>query len=302
MSNLDLIDLYFQDKLTPEEAENFEALLDEDPQFQRDFQAASDIVEGVILHEENEFKNRLEDVEETLEQDGFFSEEEERDIISAIQSESMKSIIEEVSAEFDSRKVEKTSKVVQLSKRRNLVKRLSIAASVLILILAGWYFKSDWNPGENYLANYFAPATDELSPHVARELDELGFGGTDPVILQQLQNLMEAYSNERSTVFLQIYDENAASFSRSPFSSETEFYHAQMLISEGRIEEAQLILERLNGLDLVGYQDKIQWNLSLLYLEKGNRREAEELLLGISTDSEYFSKAKSLLQELNSEE
>lgn len=299
---MDLIDLYFQDNLTPEEAENFEALLDKDPQFQRDFQAASDIVEGVILHEESEFKNRLEDVEETLEQDGFFSEEEDRDIISAIQSESMKSIIEEVSAEFDSRKIEKTSKVVQLSKRRNLVKRLSIAASVLILILAGWYFQSDWNPGENYLANYFAPATDELSPLVARELDELGFGGTDPALLQQLENMMKAYVDERNVLFFQIYNENRESFSRSPFNNEIEFYHAQMLISGGRIEEAELILERLNGLDLVGYQDKIQWNLSLLYLEKGNRREAEELLLGISSDSEYFSRAKSLLQELNSEE
>ena len=300
MSNRDLIDLYFQNRLDPEQFNRFNDLRLKDPQFQKEFQEISDVVGGIELLEEMSLQDRIREVEESFQQEGFFSDEKEKDIISAIQNESMKAVIEEVGRDYELHQQKGEPKVIQLSKRRNLIIRLSLAASVLLLIFAGWYLLNDQVSTDRYLASHFEPAADALSSKVESELDELGFGGQNPVLLNKVQSIMEAYSRADYDLFIEIYNENAADYKNSIFSNEIEFYRSQVLISDNRVEEAKTLLEVLNGIELVGYQDKIQWNLSLLYLEMGDFSRAEEVLSKIPQDSQYHNKARMLLDQLDS--
>lgn len=300
MSNIDLIDLYFQNKLGPEESDRFKELLHEDSQFQKDFQEISDVVGGIELLEEMSFQEKIGEVEESFQQEGFFSDENEKDIISAIQNESMKDIIKEVAKDYDLHQQKGESKVIPRSKPGNLTIRWSIAASVLLLIFAGWYFLNDQTSTERYLASYFEPATNALSTQVESELDELGFGGQNPALLRKIQSMMEAYTSADNDLFIKIYNENSRDFKNSVFSNEIEFYRSQILISEDQIEEAELLLEQLNARNLIGYQDKIQWNLSLIYLETGQVDQAKEFLLLIPQESEFYARARILLNQLHS--
>ena len=182
-------------------------------------------------------------------------------------------------------------KVISLSRRI-----LSLAASFLVIGLAGWWFLSQPASPEQIYANNFSVHPDKLSIEIEDRLSETGFG-INKEALGNLQNAINTYNNGDYQMAIQQLNAYKNANSEDVLASYAQFYEAVALLKNGKIEAGQ---EQLESLSKVNFplQADAQWYLALANLQQGNITKAKEILQSLTAVTRYQKKATNILNDL----
>lgn len=159
-----------------------------------------------------------------------------------------------------------------------------MAASIILLVSIGFYWKQYSSSPETLFADYYTTASNTSHPIIRNQND------TD-----ELTKAFIAYENEA-------YDQAQILFNnlyKTSNNSELLFYegicYLEMNKTQGAIEtfnKHQTFQDKLAG--------KSQWYLALAYLKSDEKSKAKNLLeeISSSTSNYYYDKAKDLLSKL----
>lgn len=212
--------------------------------------------------------------------------EQHKKLIGAIEAEGVRQLLEQIHEEhFAEGNTEKaTAKVVDFKphKWRNV---LAIAASVSLLLVAGWWvFTQQATPQQKLYANYFDPA--EGLPTTLGATDDPRFA--EGMVSYKLGNYAEALA------FWQPLLETGT-------ANDTLNYFAGVALLAGQ-QPAQAI-ERLQPIaqqPQSAYQTDAQWYLALAYLLEGQQATAREMLQELSSGQHtYTQKSREILQKMD---
>lgn len=265
------IDAYLDEELSAEERTEFESALAQDVQLQEELNTHRLEREAVLLMLQQDFKTKIKT----------WRAEESQESTSTTQAEAPKE-----------------AKVVDLqkktpAKRVSLIRRLSIAASLLLLIGFG---ASIWN-GQNY-------SNSALADNYYMLADTGGDKGGTASVEADFQTGLTAFVNEKN------YTRAIAAFEKIPTNSpqyiEAQYYlgHA-FYLSKNYNEAAKKFEMVLSNDSLPAFlnRNKIEWNQILALLAAGQTDATfEQKLNKIATDGQapFKQKAQELQTEMNS--
>lgn len=201
---------------------------------------------------------------------------------------SAQSLLQEIDKKIDLQTTTRKSNI-----RRLLPMLLSVAASVLILVVTGiWLLSTPIDaPSADLFTNYFEP--------LAVAIPQTGIDRGPTAYDHPVSRAEEA---------LKKYEEGAFEPANKLFESlpleqmeqvPIRFYYSLSLLSAGQQDAAIVILEKL-ALEVkdTKYLENIQWYLALAYIKSGTNDKAESPLKALQNSSYYQHKAASLLNEL----
>lgn len=173
---------------------------------------------------------------------------------------------------------------------------LSIAAAFLILVVAAWFIFSQTSTAGSAFQYAFSPMEDSLSPSIASELEETGFGNVTEE-LKQIQEGLNAYNSK---------DYSLAIAKLSPTATQSNYwqkdkiqlYLAISYLGEKNATSAIPLLEPLQN--KAQFEEKIdaQWYLALAYLKNENLEKAIPILENLKGHSTYGTKVQKVLERL----
>ncbi len=160
---------------------------------------------------------------------------------------------------------------------------LYIAASVIVLLGVSLFFMNQTPSNEKLFATYFEPYPNTVAPIVRnssqKDLKSDAFAAYELGDYQRAAQLFNTLTENSQEDF-------------------APFYHAISLMMLDEIDGATTIFKS-NPWN-IGYQEKVDWYLSLCHLKQGRIRKAKALLSNIVQSQSYNSeKAKYLLSKLN---
>jgi len=254
LSQFEKVERYVLGKMTPEETSAFEHSLQTDAKLSESVQRKRMLLGSIKLAHEEDLKSK----------------------ISAIQERT--SIDLSQNSEIRPRKFRKLSTA------------LTIAASVLLIILAIWYLipKSD----QQLARQYFTPYPDVLS----QQIEERGFFGS-----HESETYLKAGMSEYNTQDYSSSTSSLASYINEaplehPFLQEGSLYLALSYFQVQNYPESTNILLRLDEVPNTDLGNVIDWYLGLSYLAEGKRAEAKIKLTVLSNDDKYSARAEALLE------
>ena len=216
---LEHIDAYLSGSMKEPDLKDFSHRLNQDPQLQEEVRFHQEIIKGIEKYGQALFRLNVQSVEEELDREGFFSNKEEKDIIQGIDSigkAEFESLVKDIDQELEQEKfystqtkeTTKKGKIIYFRDRRML---MGIAASLLVLIAAAFFFWPRSVDTEQIYASNFVPVEDPISEELNVEKGELGFAGNiDPLLA--LEAAMEFYNARDCDAFIQA----SGSFSEAP--------------------------------------------------------------------------------------
>lgn len=170
--------------------------------------------------------------------------------------------------------------------KQNKAKWYLIAASILLLVSIGFYWKQYSSNPETLFADYYTTASNTSHP-ITRNQNE---NDTD-----KLTQAFVAYESEAYDQALKLFN----NLYKTSSNSELLFYEGICYLEIGQTDNAiETFLKHQNFNDkLLG---KSRWYLALAYLKNNNKIETQDILEKItSSSSNYnFEKAKDLLSDL----
>ncbi len=265
------IDAYLDEELSAEERTEFESALAQDVQLQEELNTHRLEREAVLLMLQQDFKTKIKT----------WRAEESQESTSTTQAEAPKE-----------------AKVVDLqkktpAKRVSLIRRLSIAASLLLLIGFG---ASIWN-GQNY-------SNSALADNYYMLADTGGDKGGTASVEADFQTGLTAFVNEKN------YTRAIAAFEKIPTNSpqyiEAQYYLGHAFYQSKNYNEAAKKFEMVlsnDSLPAFLNRTKIEWNQILALLAAGQTDATfEQKLNKIATDGQapFKQKAQELQTEMNS--
>ncbi len=168
--------------------------------------------------------------------------------------------------------------------KQNKVKWYLIAASIILLVSIGFYWKQYSSSPETLFADYYTTASNTSHPITRTQND------TDELTKAFVAYESEAY-NQAQKLFNNLY--------KTSNNSELLFYEGICYLEIEQTDNAiETFLKHQNFNDkLLG---KSKWYLALAYLKNNNQIEVQNILEKItSSSSNYnFEKAKDLLSDL----
>lgn len=150
-------------------------------------------------------------------------------------------------------------------------KWLSVAAGIVLFILAGLYFISNAQVDNKQLfADYFEPFDNLVLP-VNRSKNDT----TTLISLREAYSNYEAKNYEKAAI---LFENIKANF---PVNLDNEFYLALSYLATDNPEKAQLIFENLSRQNDFHFTQQADWYLGLTYLKMGENEKAKEVFSGI---------------------
>lgn len=303
----DRIDEYLSGRMDAQQRLAFEAELKENEALARELALQEDILQGIEYYGRTQFEENLDLVQESLEREGFFADDDEKALLEGMEyvgrqgfEQSVKEVEQQLSSEgyferAENSEPEGTVKVRFLTGRRII---LSLVASVLLLITVGWLI---FRPTveERLFADYFTPPADELSEEVVLELSEVGFAGNEKAFLQGLQAALADYQSSRFSEVTAALEDLLRQYPAASEASEARYYLAVSYLAVNRPDRAKPLLERLADEAPAGILADVQWYLALSYLQSEDKEKAIPLLENLGGRSKYQEPARSLLKRLN---
>jgi len=258
--NTTTIDQYLSGTLEGEPLEIFDKRLQQDEAFAKEVEHHTDLITGIAAFSEQSIKNDLDQVQLELEKDEFFtktSEEKPQTNTPAPEAKIVK---------FGIRKV------------------LAYAATILLLVSAGFWFVNQQLFTQDHFATHFQPYEDVLTEDILDELSSFGFGEvSEEERLKALQACMELY-NKKSFQLANITFKDY--LKKYPNDFEAIFYQSLSQIELGKYKEAISQLVILQKTDGFRFEKESTWYLALVYFKNQQPEKAKALLKIIASDQD----------------
>jgi len=263
-----LIARYLAGELTPDEQQQFEERM-KDPAFREEVALQRQIIELIATEEGSAFEEDiLQDIDLNYTDDAL-----------------------KVQFEQQSKRLATTSKTATNEARVRSMRRIwAIAASVLLLLVAGALFWANVNYSEKQLASeaYMQPDTPGT----------LGGGNAAADVQEALRLLLVEENYEAAEQLLLAIEETDTRF------AEAQYFLGHLYFRQGdfaqAIEQYETTLTQADTLPAYIDRDKIRWNLLLAKLGNDQSVEAELEALKQSNNPIYVQKAEALETKLTS--
>lgn len=177
------------------------------------------------------------------------------------------------------------AKIVPMQKRRSLIRPLAVAASFLVLMVAGWSV-IQYNYGSSALGNDFMLTT-TLS-------DRSNIAPSNPLI-----DALDAMETRKYADAVRILDElNDTSYAERALLLKAEVYVVNQDWEKAILTYEQIIRSAIN----ISIVQNAERNLAATYLQIGNKTAAKQLLNKIADNPQHLHHADALqlLKKLNS--
>lgn len=303
----DILDKYALNQLNSEEKQWIKNALAEDPNFQEELDLHQNMVHALIQKGTQEkinanLKATISQVDEALEQEGFFSKGIEKELIEGLQVDGEKNLLQTIRQVDENLAKEGFFKPRKKTTIVSFLRRFAAAASILFLLSLAWYYSN--SATINYQQEYaaaFQQYDNTLSKAVQMELSEQGFGGNpDEEVLQKILIAMQAYEDkeyQQAAVLLQKFLETHPT---NLYQDRIELYLGISYLESDSVEKAILKLQNSASKEGVN-QPVAEWYLALAYLKTKQIEKSKTLLnkLQNSASIPYHKKATILLQQLD---
>lgn len=191
-----------------------------------------------------------------------------------------RSILKKKLQHFESARTKTTSKKI------NLWKPLSIAASIAILLAASWYmYTSQMFSGESdlYVANY------EIYPNTVYTITR---GDVNDNSIER--KAFEAYESEKYEIAINNFED----LKEQTGLDYVDFYLAQSLLANGDEEKAIAIFQKIRSINS-DYKAEAMWYEALAQLKLMKNQEVIAILLVLQKEGSYKKQeVKDLLEKL----
>ena len=203
-----------------------------------------------------------------------------RQLVSSIETESVRQMLEQIHDENFAR--EETPLVSMRSRSRYFP--LAIAASIALLILAGWWvFSLQSSQPEALYAAYFTPA--EGLPTTLGYADNAQFA--EGMISYKLGAYAEALDYWKPLL------------SADPANDTLNYYSGLAYLASEQPDQAIAYLDKVVENESSGYNTDARWYLALAYLKNEQTTEAQALLQVLAEeDSPYQEESREVLEKL----
>ena len=302
-----ILDKYALNQLNSEEEQWIKNTLEENPDFQQELNLHQNMVYALIEKGAQEatdthLKASISQIDEALEQDGFFDKGLEKELIQGLQLEGEKELIQKIQhidknlaqeGFFETKKPASTTAFIRL---------FAAAASIVFVLSFAWYYSS--NSTVNYQQEYaaaFEQYDNTLSKDVQMELSEQGFGGNpDEEALQEILTAMETYDNKEYTKSVSLLQKCLEKQPASTYQNKMELYLGLSYLESNKIEKAIAQFQSISSKETAN-QAVAEWYLALAYLKIENVEQAKTILskLKNADTNPYQKKATTLVQKLS---
>ena len=190
---------------------------------------------------------------------------------------------------------QREAKVIRGSFRGGLIKTLSIAAGVAILVVSGLFLFSGGDNSQAIATDYFGQAT--ISAVRNGQLEEKGVESNSNALKNGALSI-QAKDYKQAIKTLKPFELNADA--RFPLLLAEAYFH------DGDYDSAITLLnglkDRIDGPAYTEYQMRAEWFLLLTYLAKGGKKDSEylKLMQKISGDDQhsFYPLAKELKDKM----
>ncbi len=186
-------------------------------------------------------------------------------------------------------------KEAKTAKFFTLRKALAMAASVALLIAAMVFFsQSDTN------TNLLAQQNFEVYPdQLTARLEASGAVSGNEALVPMLAEAMTAYKSGDLVKAKQgLEAAKAATTKRDYLTILTDFYLAQIALSEQQYEASINLLNPISKENGLPIESAVNWYLALAHLGKSEQETALNLLKKIPTNDAFSAKAQTLIEQL----
>ncbi|MCB0534030.1 MAG: tetratricopeptide repeat protein [Lewinellaceae bacterium] len=272
---IDTIHRYLNKTMTQAERNTFEAELQRDPELREAVELERRLLAGLEKAGEQRLQQTIGTVHTKLKDEGFFAADAKEDS-----------------------KPELT--ITYSSNRFTMRKLISIAASLLVLAGAVWFFAiRDASVEAKDLYNeYYKPDTDvQRARDVIATLESHGLAGvpTDTDSLKTALELYEASKYDEALALLKVIAE------AHPENDIAQYYIGVIHMDQERYAKAIEVLLPVSRMDNSDFKNQALWNLGLCYLRtENNQQDAYNVFQSLADDPEYpdHRNAKALLEQL----
>lgn len=302
-----ILDKYALNQLNSEEKKWIEDALTEDPAFQQELDLHQNMVnalrqQGAKEEEESNLRAKISRIDEALEQDGFFDQGIEKELIQGLQLEGEKELLQKI--KHVDKNLEKEGFFAS-SKRKNTMSFILLfaaAASIVFVLSLAWYYSN--NSTVNYQQEYaaaFEQYDNRLSEAVNLELSEQGFGGNpDKDALKGILIAMEAYDNKAYPKAITLLQKCLETKPSGTYQNQLALYLGLSYLASNKTQKA--IAQFQNVISKKEANQRVaEWYLALTFLQAEQIEEAK-IILGELKNAEtnpYQKKASTLLQKLS---
>lgn len=202
-----------------------------------------------------------------------------RKLVSSVETESLRQLLEQIHEE----NFESETKVVSLPRRRSYFP-MAIAASVALLILAGWWiFNLQTSSPESVYAAYFTPA--EGLPTTLGYSTNTDFA--EGMVSYKLEEYAEALEYWQPLV------------EADPTNDTLNYYVGVAFLADEQSDSAIDYLTTVVSNEQSSFRTSAQWYLALSYLKTNQGEQAKPLLEDLADrDNPYQSRSSEILQKM----
>ncbi|MBK8969000.1 MAG: tetratricopeptide repeat protein [Saprospiraceae bacterium] len=272
---IDTIHRYLNKTMTHAERNTFEAELLRDPELREAVELERRLLAGLEKAGERQLQQTVGTVHAKLKSEGFFADE-------------------------TNEKSQPELTIAYSSNRFTMRKLISIAASILVLAGAVWFFAirdTGANVQDLYHA-YYKPDSDvQRAREIIATLESNGLAGI-PTDTDSLKTALERYEAGK-------YDEALAMLKAfadaHPENDIARYYIGVIHMDQERYAKAIEVLLPVSRMDDSEFKNRALWNLGLCYLRtENNQQDAYNVFQSLADDPEFpdHRNAKALLEQL----
>ncbi|MFT5647624.1 MAG: TolA-binding protein [Aureispira sp.] len=302
-----ILDKYALNQLNSEEEQWIKNALAVDPAFQQELNLHQNMVHALIEKGAQEgtdtnLKASISQIDEALEQAGFFDNGLEKDLIQGLQLEGEKELLQKIQHVDKNLEQEGFFEAKKTASTTQFIRLFAAAASIVFVLSFAWYYSS--NAPVNYQQEYaaaFEQYDNTLSKDVQMELSEQGFGGNpDKEALQEILIAMETYDNKEYTQAVSLLQKCLEKQPASTYQNKMELYLGLSYLESHKTEKAIAQFQSISSKETAN-QAIAEWYLALAYLKAKKIEQAKTVLskLKNTATNPYQKKATTLLQKLS---
>ena len=302
-----ILDKYALNQLNPEEEQWIKNALAKDPSFQEELNLHQNMVnalrqKGAEEDTEANLRAKISQIDEALEQDGFFDNGIKKELIQGLQLEGEKELIQKIQRIDKNLEQDGFFETKHPKSKTSFIRLFAAAASIVFILSFAWYYSNNSSP--NYQQEYaaaFEQYDNALSKAVQMELSEQGFGGNpNQAVLEEVLVAMEAYDNKDYTLAVSLLQKCSEKEASSNYKDKIELYLALSYLESNREEKAIAKFQHLASKEN-NMQSIVNWYLALAYVKTEKIEKAKVLLNQLKKTgiNSYQKKAETLLLKLS---
>jgi len=269
----DILDKYALNQLNSEDKKWIKNAVAIEPSFQQELDLHKNIVQALIKKgaEENNNANlkvKINQIDEVLEQEGFFDKGIDKELIQGLQLKGEEELFQKIQLVDNNLEKEGFFETPKSQSKIKLIGLFAAAASLLFLLNMAWHYStSSTIDYQQEYAIVFEHPENALSKAVQMELSEQGFGGNpDETALQEILTAMEAYDNKKYIKAVDLLEKALESTKITNYKDRIKIYLGLSYLESGKVDKAILQFQNLSSNEGAN-QVVARWYLALAYLK-----------------------------------